>query len=412
MERSLRATLCVAVSIVILTATFGCQRRHFFVENPGGIPGPIGANQALKAPRNLAMFSGYTGDQVTWGDIRRGMQWADVILVGEQHNDATGHRVELALVNDAINLVPAAAVSMEMLERDEQDTLDAYLAGKISQEQFVDKTGSKNWGAPGKWGQWYQPIVDAARDARVPVIAANSPRRYVRQARIEGYGALWALPGNQRAWFFLPERVLTGPYARRFKKVMSYHAAPRKSRASKKRPTSQPASRPARPKRRPKFDVDAFFRAQLLWDSTMAGSIVHALDSGSARVIHLVGQFHTDFDGGTVQYLLDRRGDLKILTISMQNTAARSLRSEDRRRADVVIYTGAEMKKGTGSVALSVAKGGGACPLFHRTGGKRVQVRPRLSRPASPFGLRRDGALKAPAVPVPFSLHGYDSRTF
>jgi len=341
------------VCVAVLTAACGCQRRRFFFGDSGVFPGVIPPAEALEAPRNLAMFSGYTGARLAWADVRKGMRWADVIVIGEQHNDATGHRVELALVRDAIQLIPSSAVSMEMLERDEQETLDAYLAGSISQNQFVRKTGSANWGAPGKWGEWYQPIVDAARDAHVPVIAANSPRRYVRQARVEGYGALWALPRGERAWFFLPERILAGSYARRFKRIMSGHAKPRKSSAAKKRPTSRPASRPVRRRPRRKFDVDAFFRAQLLWDSTMAGSIVEALDSGSARVIHVVGGFHVDFDGGTVQYLLARRGDLKILTISMQNTAARSLRSADRRRADVVIYTGAESvtKKGTGSVA-------------------------------------------------------------
>ena len=90
---------------------------------------------------------------------------------------------------------------------------------------------------------------------------------------------------------------------------------------------------------RPKIDPSTFFRAQLVWDATMAGSIAERLDGGLARVIHLVGQFHTDFDGGTVQYLLDRKPDLKILTISLQNAHSRVLRPADKKRADVVIYS-------------------------------------------------------------------------
>ena len=77
----------------------------------------------------------------------------------------------------------------------------------------------------------------------------------------------------------------------------------------------------------------------------MADSIARGLDGGLARVIHIVGQFHTDFDGGTVQYLLDREPDLKILTISLQNASDRELRSGDRKRADVVIYTLTEPPK-------------------------------------------------------------------
>jgi len=301
------------------------------------------------------MFSGNTGIWLTWDDVRNAMQWADVILVGEQHNDAVAHRVELALVSDAIGMTTPTGVSMEMLERNEQEIVDAYLSGKISQEEFVSRTDSANWGAKGKWDNWYQPIVDAARDAGAPLIAANSPRKYVKEARVEGYGVLWAHPPVERKWYFIPRRILTGSYARRFRQIMSHHSAP--SRPRKPKPTTRPATRPAttrpattRPAKCPvatrkcpvlrrKFDPRTFFRAQLVWDATMAGSIAQGLDGGLARVIHLVGQFHTDFDGGTVQYLLDRKPDLKILTISLQNASSRSLRSSDRKRADVIIYT-------------------------------------------------------------------------
>ncbi len=178
----------------------------------------------------------------------------------------------------------------------------------------------------------------------MPLIAANSPKKYVREARVDGYGVLWAHPPDERKLYFIPERILTGSYARRFMGIMTHHSKPT-------RPKPKPTTRPAKkcpvatgkcPVRRPKLDPNTFFRAQLLWDATMAGSIAEGLDGGLARVIHIVGQFHTDFDGGTVQYLLDRKPDLKILTISLQNAYARQLQPGDMKRADVVIYTRAK----------------------------------------------------------------------
>ena len=354
----------VATAVVIVVANGGCGRKHFFVEGGGGAPGPIPTGRKLSAPRGLAMFSGHTGRMLTWDDVRSAMRWADVILVGEQHNDAVAHQVELALVSDAAGMASPTGVSMEMLERNEQEIVDAYLAGDISQKEFVKRTGSANWGARGKWNDWYQPIVDAARAAGVPLIAANSPRKYVREARVEGFGVLWAHPPVERKWYFIPRRILTGSYARRFMQIMSHHSKP--ARPSKPKPKPKPATRPAktrpakcpattkpakcpvltrRPMRRPKLDPNTFFRAQLVWDATMAGSIAQGLDNGLSRVIHLVGQFHTDFDGGTVQYLLDRKPDLKILTISLQNAFATELRPGDKKRADVVIYTLAKPPK-------------------------------------------------------------------
>jgi uncharacterized iron-regulated protein len=348
----------VMLSLAVVVVVAGCGRKRFFVETGSGSSGAIPAGQRLNVPRGLAMFSGHTAAKLSWDDIRAAMKWADVIVVGEQHKDAVAHQVELALVSDAVGLTPPACVSMEMLERDEQDTVDAYLAGEISQAQFVKRTGSANWAAKGKWGDWYQPIVDAARDARMPVIAANSPREYVTTARKEGFGVLWAKPPAERKRYFIPRRILTGRYADQFMRMMSGHAAPRKKPKTKSvaKPTTRPATQPAttqpattqpakRRMPRRKIDPNAFFRAQLMWDATMAGSIAEGLDEGLGKVIHIVGQYHTDFDGGTVQYLLDLKPDLKILNISLQDAYARQLRPEDKDRADVVIYTQAAPKE-------------------------------------------------------------------
>jgi len=349
MKRLSPKTILAVTAVVIVVAAGGCGRKHFFVETGAGNSGVIPTGLKLSAPRGLAMFSGHTARRLAWDDVRNAMRWADVILVGEQHDDAVAHQVELALVSDAAELAPPAGISMEMLERDEQEIVDAYLDGEMSPAEFVRRTGSSDWGAKGKWGDWYQPIVDTARNARVPLIAANSPRKYVREARIEGYGVLLAHPPGERKWYFIPERILTGAYARRFRMVMNRHSppsGPRKDKPAARPATTQPARRQA-PRR--EIDIDAFFRAQLVWDATMAGSIAEALDGGLARVIHLVGQFHTDFDGGTVQYLIDRKPDLKILTVSLQKAHARQLRPADRERADIVIYTLAKNPKDSDS---------------------------------------------------------------
>ena len=86
--------------------------------------------------------------------------------------------------------------------------------------------------------------------------------------------------------------------------------------------------------------MDPGFRSQMLWDATMADSIARARRSGAIKVIHLSGQFHTDFAGGTVQELRARMPSVKILTISMQREDGAALLSQDRERADVIIYTG------------------------------------------------------------------------
>ena len=86
--------------------------------------------------------------------------------------------------------------------------------------------------------------------------------------------------------------------------------------------------------------IEAMFRSQLVWDTTMAASIARARFLGAPKVIHLVGQFHSDFEGGTVDELRKRMPGGRILVISMQRAWPEVLRPEDVGRADVIVYTG------------------------------------------------------------------------
>ncbi|HVZ93846.1 MAG TPA: ChaN family lipoprotein [Phycisphaerales bacterium] len=85
---------------------------------------------------------------------------------------------------------------------------------------------------------------------------------------------------------------------------------------------------------------EGFFRAQNVWDATMADSIARALGRGLHPVFHVVGQFHVDYDGGLAQRLRAMKPGAKVLTISVVNERSASLREGDKGRADVVVYVG------------------------------------------------------------------------
>jgi uncharacterized iron-regulated protein len=274
------------------------------------------------------MFHGETGEAIGWPELMDAVMWADVIFLGEQHDDGVGHAVERAVVEDAVLTDPRTAVSLEMLERHEQHIVDDYLAGLIEQHEFIEDTGSANWGAPGRWIDWYQPVIDAAKDAGARVVAANAPRHYVRLASQEGYERLDSLTGAQRALFTHPRRPHeSGGYRERFFALMSQPMGDDPEGAHGRGMTDE--------------EILPIFRSQLVWDATMAQSIARALDEGDAtRVIHLVGAFHIEYDGGTVIELRRRKPLARILTVSLTRADARALREEDRGRADVIIYTG------------------------------------------------------------------------
>lgn len=284
-------------------------------------------------PRGYAMFEGETGRPATWADVMEGVAWADVVFMGEAHDHVEGHQVQTALVEDAMTRFPGTALSMEMFERNDQQAVDAYLKGEIDVSELVERTKSLGWGIPADkeeaskeerrriWDASYQPSVDAAKRHGARVIAANAPRDYVRKARTDGYAALRALPAEERALFDVPDQVEDGIYKRRFNEVML-----------------RDGERLSDPEVRSR--IDNGFRSQQVWDTTMGRSVARAFDlvPPATKVIHLVGGFHVDNRGGTVTRLLEARPQSKVMTIQVIPEESRSLRPEDRRRADIIIY--------------------------------------------------------------------------
>jgi hypothetical protein len=86
--------------------------------------------------------------------------------------------------------------------------------------------------------------------------------------------------------------------------------------------------------------VDQVLRAQRLWDSTMADSVVEAMRAApsGAKVVHVVGQFHSEYDGGLVSEIQARAPFAKVLTVTVQRGDALALRPGDTGKADVVVY--------------------------------------------------------------------------
>lgn len=306
--------LCVFVIFVsVVVSVAGCATPKY---EPAHLVGASNVGEVLAdSPRHLPMFTGSDGQIMSWQDLLDAVAWAEIVILGESHDDEMAHRLQLALVKDSFDRWPGSALSMEMLERDEQVLVDDYYEGIIDARTFIRLTFSENWGGEGSWEKWYQPIIVAARSRGNRLIAANAPRRYVRLARTGGYEALRALPGDRRGYFSLPRTKLEGRYFERFGEVM-FHLEDDEA-------------------------VRAIYRSQLMWDATMADSIIRARPSRSAKVLHLVGRFHSDFEGGLVQEIRKRRPWSRVLVLSMVQADGQQLREGDAGRADVVIYTGA-----------------------------------------------------------------------
>ena len=319
------------------------------------------------ARETLGVYDGHTGDPMTGRRFVAALRDADVVLLGETHDDPVAHRLQERIVREAL-AAGTGALSLEMLGRDDaagvrrlNATADAGRPSAARVEDVLADTSLSRWAG---WRRFYVPSVVAALDAGRPVVASNAPRDYVAAARTAGYGFLLGLDRRQRDLFDLPEDLAAYPaYRARFEAAMTGHAGVDVSDPARQpqAPTTLPASRPAAgesrmnargPAASPVFlsmqaaatttpasdGVEAMYRAQLVWDATMADSILAARSRAGAPVVHLVGGFHSDFDGGLTAMLRQTRR--KVLTVSLVPADSNRLRPEDEGRADVVIYTG------------------------------------------------------------------------
>ena len=255
---------------------------------------------------------------VSWDSFIDRAEAADVVVLGEMHDDHVGHLVQRAVVEDLLTRSSNVLVAMEMLERDEQPLIDDYRDGLIDPATFTKQTESTNWAGQGSWDAWYLPIIDATHAAGARVVAANAPRRYVSAARKMGWVRLDQLPNDRRALVQWPDPPIEGAYKERFIALMGDHGTT--------------------------MDVDmveSWFRAQTTWDATMAESVAQNHVDGGTTVL-LVGQFHSNLEGGTVQMLRRYMPDATLLVVCLRPTQDDP--PDDPPPADLVVETGEEAR--------------------------------------------------------------------
>lgn len=243
---------------------------------------------------------------------------AQVVFFGEQHDDGPAHRLEAALLEAVARRGARLVVALEMFERDVQPALDAYLAGTSAEADFL--AASRPWP---NYAPHYRPLVEMARAARWPVLAANIPRPFASAVARGGLATLDTLPADRRAWAAAEIDCPRDDYYRRFAETMAGHGAPPADSAADAR-------------------MLRYYHAQCVKDETMAESVARVAAADPGRlVVHYNGAFHSDFRLGAAARVKRRMPRARILVVSAVPVA--DLDAVDtrphRRRADYVVFT-------------------------------------------------------------------------
>jgi uncharacterized iron-regulated protein len=266
------------------------------------------------------------GNFTDFESMLAGVATADVIFVGEQHDDVNTHRLELAVLEGLARRRGDVIVSLEMFERDARDSLAKYVAGQLPEDEFLKV--SRPWP---RYRTDYKPLVDFAVAKGWPVVAANVPRPLASEVSKLGWTALESRAGDDRALFARDLKCPTDDdYFKRFGEAMGQHPGDANQTVAQKREM-----------------MERFYFAQCLKDETMAESIADAYAAkatGGAKplVVHFNGAFHSDFAAGTAARAVRRLPGKRVVVITMVplgSLDALSVEKKERRRANYLVYT-------------------------------------------------------------------------
>lgn len=255
---------------------------------------------------------------------------ADVVFIGEQHDDPGTHRLEIAILEGIARRRSNVIVALEMFERDVQQQVDDYLAGKITEADFL-KT-SRPWP---RYATDYKPLIEFAKAKGWRVVAGNVPRRYASQVGKSGLSAADKLPAAERSFLAKEFSCPSDDYFKRFTEAMGAH--------------------PGDSKDAPKMDaamIERMYQAQCVKDETMAESITMASQAApNALVIHYNGAFHSDFRLGTAARTKQRlpKANIKVVSAMPVENLDATNTDKDRKRGDYLLFTLKPVKKDTKS---------------------------------------------------------------
>jgi uncharacterized iron-regulated protein len=237
-------------------------------------------------PQHYKIYSTSQQKLVSVDDVLAGLDKADILFFGEEHNDSTCHVLEYLLFKGIDQKYPGkTALSMEMFETDCQEVLNEYLDSLIREKNFITEARA--------WHNYkdYRSLIEYAKVGKIPVVAANAPARYVNMVNRMGLSGLEKLDKTARSWLApMPIDTATGTYYNKFLNVMGGHSA---------------------------MGGMQMFQAQNVWDATMGWSIASFYKKHREyKVLQVNGGFHSEDKLGAAAQMKKYAPKARIINIA------------------------------------------------------------------------------------------------
>lgn len=125
------------------------------------------------------------GTYVDFATLVEDLKGVRLVFMGEMHDREGHHRAQLQVIRALKGAGAPVVVGLEMMRRENQGALDLWVAGRVSEENFL-KVYRQNW------SMWplYRDIFFYARQAKIPMLGLNLSREITQQVARNGFASL------------------------------------------------------------------------------------------------------------------------------------------------------------------------------------------------------------------------------
>lgn len=253
--------LFALLALLLMTA---CQPGQMYLGDPE-MPYP-----PERAPELGDILHIPTGVYVEQQSMLEHTRRVQAIYVGETHDNPASHRLQLDVLRYLSDTNPGkVTLAMEMFTPEQQPVLDQWVAGQLSEKEFLKQVGwFKNWRMN---FALYRDLLTFCRDRQVPVLALNANKELQKKVGQIPFEELTAEEQQH-----LPEMDQNDPYQRAMvEAVFSDHDMGENM-------------------------LDGFQRVQTLWDETMAQNVADFLlkTDQDQQVVVIAGGNHVRYGYG------------------------------------------------------------------------------------------------------------------
>ncbi len=277
-SRRIRALIFLTAAVAI--ALSGCMTTRppmFPSFTVSGSPGSFRIGQIVDMEKARA---------VHFDELITALSGCDVIFVGESHDNPEHHLIQVQILQALADRAgDHLAIGMEFFQRWQQEAIDQYLQGVISEDTFLDAV---NWKE--SWGFdyfLYRPLMLLSKERGLRVLALNAPSGIVRKVARSGLSGLTVEERDQIA----KEIDLTNEAHRAYvREAFEGH------------------------EHTDLKQFERFYEAQSVWEETMAETISRHLTSSGGRMVIFSGNGHIAHKFGIPARTL-RRIPLTVATL-------------------------------------------------------------------------------------------------